>query len=96
MIFTISYYLSDLGGGTRKYITHRIEMFAPLTNRGKRRVLPQLSTPKLIYLELSSARYPENDFKTFLTITILEIIYIVCQLGKISDRYVLLISSRYW
>ena len=49
-----------------------------------------------IYLKLSSGRYPENDFKTFLTITILEIIYIVFQLGKISDRYVLLISSRYW
>ena len=27
-----------------------------------------------IYLKLSSGRYPENDFKTFLTITILEII----------------------
>jgi hypothetical protein len=38
----------------------------------------------------------ENDFKTFLTITILEILYIVCQLGKILDRYVLLIYSPYW
>ena len=48
------------------------------------------------FLELSSGRYPENDFKIFLTITILEIIYIVCLFGKISDQYVLLISSRYW
>ena len=45
--------------------------------------------PPGIYVYLSSGRYPENDFKTFLTITILEIIYIVCQLGKISERYVL-------
>ena len=34
--------------------------------------------------------------KHFLTITILEIICIVRQLGTMSDRYVLLISPRYW
>ena len=33
---------------------------------------------------------------TFLTITILKIIYIVRQLGKVSDRDVLLIFPRYW
>ena len=46
--------------------------------------------------ELSSGRYPENHFKTFLTITMMRIIFIVRQLGKISDRHVILISPRYW
>ena len=46
--------------------------------------------------ELSSGRYSEDYFKTFLTITILEMIYIVCQLGKVSDRHVLLIFPLYW
>ena len=42
--------------------------------------------------ELSSGRYPENYIKTFLTIAILGIIYIVRKLGKISDRHVAFIS----
>ena len=49
-----------------------------------------------LFSELSYGRYPENDFKTFLTITILEIISIVRQLSKLLDRNVLLISPRYW
>ena len=57
---------------------------------------PKTTFGYLLFSELSSGRYPENYFKTFLTTTILEIIYIICKLGKISDWYVLLISSRYW
>ena len=48
------------------------------------------------FSELSSGRYPENYFQTFLTITILDIIYIVHQLGKVSDQHILIISLHYW